>query len=89
MSIADNYQLKNWCWQIRKLLVSIHLPELYFTQPSNISTKECMQLVKTKLHEVAHSNWLEQLHKSVASTSESGGKLKIYKMMKLEPYIST
>lgn len=85
MRVAENYQLKNWCWQVRKILISIHLSEFYSTKPSNISIKECILLVKNKLHEVAHINWLEQLHRPLDSTSESGGKLKIYKMIMLEP----
>ena len=85
--VAENYQLKNWCWQVRKILImiSIHLSERYFTQHLNISIKECILLVKYKLHEVAHINWLQQLHKHLDSTSESGGKLKLCKMIKLEP----
>lgn len=55
------------------ILISIHA--LIVTKPSNISIKECMLWVQNKLHEVAYINWLEQLHKPLDSTSESGGKL--------------
>ena len=85
MKVAENDQVKNWCWHIKKLLVSIHLPELYYTQLSNISIKECIHIVSNRLSEVAYVKWLDQLHKPPVCTSESGGKLRMYKTMKLEP----
>ena len=85
MKLAERDQVKNLCWHLKKLLVSIHLPEIYYAQPCNISIKECIHTVRNRLSEVAFEKWLDQLHKPPVCTSESGGKLRMYKAIKLEP----
>lgn len=85
MKLAENDNFRNWCWHVKKVLVSIHLPELYSAQLSNISVKEFIPIIRNRLSEVAYVKWLDQLHKPLVRTSESGGKLRTYKIIKLEP----
>ena len=86
MRLAEGDKIRNWCWQVRKLLTCLQLPEVYSTcNPPVNCLNQILHLVNDRIFRVASERWIEMLHKPVTKDSESGGKLKLYKLYKAAP----
>ena len=74
---------KNWCWQVKQLLVNtVQAPTLFSLDISNeFSVNTALAFIKNELIDLAERIWLEGLHRPVTN-SESGGKLCNYKLIK-------
>ena len=75
--------LKNWCWEVNKLLVCIQLPSLFSNQ-DHYATCSTLNHVKDALINMADHKWLSLLN-TPSSNSETGGKLRHYRLFKTEP----
>ena len=86
MRLAENGKIRNWCWQVRKLLTCLQLPEFYLTyNPPASCFNQLLHLVKDRIFRVASDKWIAMLNKPAMKNSETGGKLKLYKLFKAEP----
>ena len=86
MRLAENGKIRNWCWQVRKLLTCLQLPEFYSTyNPPASCFNQLLHLVKDRIFRVASDKWIAMLNKPAMKNSETGGKLKLYKLFKAEP----
>ena len=86
MRLAEGDKIRNWCWKVRKLLTCLQLPEVYSTcNPPVNCLNQILHLVNDRIFRVASERWIEMLHKPVTKDSESGGKLKLYKLFKATP----
>ncbi len=73
MRLAENGKTRNWCWQARKLLACLQLPELYSTyNPPASSFHQLLHLVKDRIFRVASEKWIETLNKPVMKTQNQG-----------------
>ena len=79
-----NKGLKNWCWEVNKLLVCLQLPSVFSNQEHYTANSYTLNRVKIALINMADCKWHNLLNKP-PSNSETGGKLRHYRMFKIEP----
>ena len=79
--------LKNWCWRIKKMSVALQMHDEYLYSlalPDDGLVETVAPLVKKKLLHIANNEWIEKLNKPSKNT-ETGGKLRYYKLIKTDP----
>ena len=84
-SLALSKKKKNWCWSCMKTL-SVYKGTVRSLALTS-ETPSFAQLRET-VHLSAFDEWLQQLHKPPDVTSESGGKLVLYRELQSEPHPS-
>ena len=84
MQLAEK-GLKNWCWNIKKLTICMQIPEIYsLKEPKDFHLPSAMHDIKCKLVYIANESWAQKLNQPVQNT-ETGGKLRYYKLFKADP----
>ena len=77
--------VRNWCWQVNKSLVCLQLPSMLINQGQYTACSSTLNFIKTALMEMANSKWHNLLNRPTRSNSETGGKLRHYRVFKTEP----
>ena len=77
--------VRNWCWQVNKSLVCLQLPSMLINQGQYTACSSTQNFIKIALMETANSKWHNLLNRPTRSNSETGGKLRHYRVFKTEP----